>query len=247
MGSPADAPVYSFGLADLYAGKIGFEAGDGTDPITFTIQAEDELGNLSDSDSDNSGEQPASIRIPVIGLVQVGIGQASDVNLDGVLTPDVATLKLWRGSAGALTISVELHGGSSTEELLLGSHGVTSIRSSWSWDAQSEIGTLSLEDIGSASASDFRSVLNVLQLRSAVDASESYRRIIVRPHISGSAFKKDFHVREVEVSANDTPAAPPAGLEKQEVDEDATVTYIGFLCLRTRRPLCLRIHSRLCG
>ena len=212
VGSPADAPVYSFGLADLYAGKIGFEAGDGTDPITFTIQAEDELGNLSDSDSDNSGEQPASIRIPVIGLVQVGIGQVSDVNSDGVLTPDEATLKLWRGAAGggALKILVELHGGSSTEELLLGSHGVTSITSSWSWDAQSEIGTLSLEgDRFCDALPNFQvPMLNVLQLRSAVDASESYRRIIVRPHISGSAFRKDFHVREVEVSAKDANEAP---------------------------------------
>ena len=155
VGSPADAPVYSFGLADLRAGKIGFLAGDGTNDITFTIQAEDDDGNLSDSDSMSNGHQPSSIRIPVVGLVQVGIGQASDVNSDGVLTPLEATLDLWRGSAGVLTISVELHGGSSTEELLLGSHGVTSIRSSWSWDAQSEIGTLSLEDIGSASASVF--------------------------------------------------------------------------------------------
>ena len=40
-GSTANAAVYSFSLADLRAGKIGFLAGDGTNPITFTIQAED--------------------------------------------------------------------------------------------------------------------------------------------------------------------------------------------------------------
>ena len=46
-----------------------------------------------------------------------------------------------------------------------------------------------------------------------------YRRILVRPDISGSAFKKDFHVREVKVSAkdaNDAPEKPAAGLEKQD-------------------------------
>ena len=174
VGSPADAPVYSFSLADLRAGKIGFLAGDGTNPITFTIQAEDDDGNLSDSDSDNSGEQPSSVRIPVVGLVKVGIGETSSVNSDGVLTPLEETLKLWRGAAsgGALTILVELHGGSSTEELLLGSHGVTSITSSWSWDAQSGIGTLSLEGDSTATALNFRAMLDVLQLRSAVGASD---------------------------------------------------------------------------
>ena len=39
-----------FSLADLRAGKIGFRGGDGTSNITFTIQAVDDQGNLSDSD-----------------------------------------------------------------------------------------------------------------------------------------------------------------------------------------------------
>ena len=229
----AGSQYQEFSLADLRAGKIGFLAGDGTNDITFTIQAEDDDGNLSDSDSVSNGHQPSSIRIPVVGLVEVGIGETISVNLDGALTPLEATLELWRGAAsgGALTILVELHGGSSTEELLLGSHGVTSIRSSWIWDAQSEIGTLSLEDIGSASASDFRAMLDVLQLRSAVGASDSYRRILVRPAISGSAFKKDFHVREVKVSVNDAPQAPAGGLDDHAVKEDvasdhASATYV---------------------
>ena len=111
-----------FSLADLRADKIGFLAGDGTNPITFTIQAEDDDGNLSDSDSDNSGEQPASVRMPIVGLEKVIGGRTSSVNSDGVLTPNVATLNLWRGAAGALKILVKLHGGSSTEELLLRSH-----------------------------------------------------------------------------------------------------------------------------
>ena len=160
--------------------------------------------------------------------MKVGIGQASDVNLDGVLTPDVATLKLWRGSAGVLTISVELHGGSSTEELLLGSHGVTSITPLWDWDAQTGIGTLSLGGDSTTTALNFQAMLNVLQLRSAVGASEGYRRILVRPDISGSAFRKDFHVREVEVSAkdaNEAPKKPADPLPERPVDEDATVTY----------------------
>ena len=227
VGSPADVPVYSFSLEDLYAGKIGFEAGDGTNPIAFTIQAEDELGNLSDSDSDNSGEQPANVRIPVVGLEKVIGGRTSSVNSDGALTPVEATLDLWRGAAvgGTLTILVELHAGLSGEELLLGSHGVTSITSSWSWDAQSGIGTLSLEGDSTATALNFRAMLDVLQLRSAVGVSDSYRRILVRPDISGSAFRKDFHVREVKVYVNDAPEKPAAGLDDQTVAEHATVTY----------------------
>ena len=229
-GSPADAAVYSFSLADLRAGKIGFLAGDGTNPITFTIQAEDDDGNLSDSDSDNSGDQSSSVRIPVVGLVKVSIGGTSEVNSDGVLTPLEETLNLWRGAGagGALKILVELHDGLSGEELLLGSHGVTSITSSWIWDAQSGIGTLSLEGDSTATALNFRAMLDVLQLRSAVGASEGYRRILVRPDISGSALRKDFHVREVKVSGNDVneaPKKPAGGLADQPVDEDATATY----------------------
>ena len=223
-GSPADAAVYSFSLADLRAGKIGFLAGDGTNDITFTIQAEDDDENLSDSDSVRSGDQPSSVRIPVVDLEKVIVGETSSVNSDGALTPDVATLNRWRGAAGALTIFVELHRGENIEELLLGSHGVTSITSSCSWDAQSGIGTLSLQGSGSASASDFRSVLDVLQLRSAVGASDSYRRILVRPDISGSAFRKDFHVREVKVYVNDAPEA--SKVPDKRVDEDATATYV---------------------
>ena len=228
VGSPVDAPVYSFSLADLRSGKIGFLAGDGTNDITFTIQAEDDDGNLSDSDSVHSGEQPASVRIPVVGLEKVIGGRTSSVNSDGALSPVAATLNRWRGAAvgGALTILVELHQGQSADELLLElGHGVGSITSSWNWDVQSGIGTLSLEGSSSASASDFRSVLGFLQLRSAVGVSDSYRRILVRPDISGSAFRKDFHVREVKVYVNDAPEKPAADLPEQLVDEDATVTY----------------------
>ena len=221
----AGSRYQEFSLADLRAGKIGFEAGDGTNPITFTIQAEDDQGHLSDSDSVRSGYQSSSVRIPVVGLEELIGGETSSVNSDGALTPVEATLDLWRGAAGTLTILVELHHGLSGEELLLGSHGVASITSSWRWDPKREIGTLSLEGSNSASSSDFRSVLGFLQLRSAVGVSDSYRRILVRPDISGSAFRKDFHVREVKVSGNDAPEAPAAGLADQPVDEDATFTY----------------------
>ena len=223
-GSPADAPVYSFSLADLRADKIGFLSEDESNDITFTIQAEDDEGHLSDSDSVRSGDQPSSVRIPVVGLVKVIVGEPSSVNLDGALTPDLATLNRWRGAAGALTILVELHRGENIEELLLGSHGVTSIVSSWSWDPERKIGTLSLQGSSSARASDFRSVLGFLQLRSAVGVSEGYRRILVRPDISGSAFRKDFHVREVKVYVNDAPEA--SKVPDKRVDEDATATYV---------------------
>ena len=205
----------------------------GRSDITFTIQAEDDDGNLSDSSSVRSGAQPARVRIPVVGLEKAIFGRASSVNSDGALTPVAATLNRWRGASvgGALTIFVELHRAKNSDELLVGSgHGVTSIVSSWRWDAQSEIGILSLEGSRSARASDFRSVLSFLQLRSAVDSSDSYRRILVRPDISGSAFRKDFHVREVKVYVNDAPSAPAAGLDDHAVKEDvasdhATATY----------------------
>ena len=159
--------MYSFSLADLRAGKIGFLAGDGLqagngEQITFTIQAEDDDGNLSDSSSVRSGAQPARVRIPVVGLEKAIFGRASSVNSDGALTPVAATLNRWRGASvgGALTIFVELHRAKNSDELLVGSgHGITSIVSSWRWDAQSGIGILSLEGSRSARASDFRSVL----------------------------------------------------------------------------------------
>ena len=150
----------------------------------------------------------------------------------------MATLNRWRGEAvgGALTILVELHGGLSVEELLLGSHGVASIVSSWRWDAQSGIGTLSLEGDSTATALNFRAMLDVLQLRSAVGASEGHRRILVRPDISGSAFRKDFHVREVKVYVNDAPQAPAVGLSDHTVTEDeSAVTYRVPASLRTTR------------
>ena len=42
VGSPVHAPVYTFSLEDLRAGKIGIMAGDGTNAVTFTIQAVDQ-------------------------------------------------------------------------------------------------------------------------------------------------------------------------------------------------------------
>ena len=65
-----------FSLADLRAGKIGFLAGDGTSDITFTIQALDDHGNLSDSDrNDNQNDaDPASVSIPVVALKEIEAG-----------------------------------------------------------------------------------------------------------------------------------------------------------------------------
>ena len=157
---------------------------------------------MSDSDSVRIGEQPASVRIPVVGLVKVSIGETSDVNLDGVLTPRAATLDLWRGYEYSVLVDLG--------------------------PAEGGVGTLSLRGDSTATSLNFRAVLDVLQLRSAAASSEDYRRILVRPDISGSAFRKDFHVREVEVSAkdaNEAPKKPADPLPEQPVDEDATVTY----------------------
>ena len=121
---------------------------------------------------------------------------------------------------------MELHRGENIEKLLLGSHGVTSIVSSWSWDPERKIGTLSLEGDSTATALNFRAMLDVLQLRSAVGASEGHRRILVRPDISGSAFRKDFHVREVKVYVNDAPEASRLAFPGSVKEDDpAVVTY----------------------
>ena len=98
VGSPADAPVYSFSFAELRAGKIGFPAGDGTNSITFTMQAEDDNGELSDSDPDNSGDRPSSVRILLVGLEKLIGGRTSSVNSDGALTPGAAIPNLWRSA-----------------------------------------------------------------------------------------------------------------------------------------------------
>ena len=201
-----------FSLADLRAGKIGFLAGDGTNPITFTIQALDDHGNLSDSDrNDNQNDaDPASVSIPVVALEEIEAGQKGALNDDGRLTPDAATLNRWRGASvsGALTIFVELQGGKSgivvleegavVEESLSLSAGASNITATW--DAVND--RLSLQGNASATVSDFEAALGALQLQTVRFKEDSYRTISVRPNISGDVPNKDFYVRKVKVGAS---------------------------------------------
>ena len=195
-----------FTLADLRAGKVGFLAGDGTSDITFTIQALDDHGNLSDSDrNDNQNDaDPASVSIPVIALKGIEAGQKGALNDDGRLTPDAATLNRWRGASvgGALTIFVELQGGKSgnvvlgegaVEESLSLSAGASNITAIW--DAVND--RLSLQGNASATVSDFEAALGALQLQTVRFEEDSYRTISVRPNISGDVPNKDFYVRKV--------------------------------------------------
>ena len=200
-----------FTLADLRAGKVGFLAGDGTSDITFTIQALDDHGNLSDSDrNDNQNDaDPASVSIPVIALKEIEAGQKGALNGDGRLTPDAATLNRWRGASvgGALTIFVELQGGKSgivvlgegaVEESLSLSAGASNITATW--DAVND--RLSLQGNASATVSDFEAALGALQLQTVRFKEDSYRTISVRPNISGDVPNKDFYVRKVKVGAS---------------------------------------------
>ena len=196
-----------FSLEDLRAGKIGILAGDGTKPITFTIQAVDDVTHESDSEG---------VTIKVVALQEVVAGNvvSSSINADGVLTPDPDTRSAWISAAGGvpLTIFVDLKDGESglamregkvrsvAERLVVGSHGVAADKITISWDATEW--RLSLLGSRAATSADFKAVLDVLQLETVFSATEGYRTISVHPHISGDVYRKDFYVRDVKVATS---------------------------------------------
>ena len=113
-----------FTLAELQAGRIAFLAGDGVasadggegKKITFQIQAADAAdgtANLSDSDPDTDGTQPAPVSIRVVALKEVEAGQEDALNDDGGLTPDPDTLQAWIDADSTLEIFLELQGAKS--------------------------------------------------------------------------------------------------------------------------------------
>ena len=127
--------------------------------LTFEIQADDGT-HLSDSDYyDNEDDaDPLGVSIRVVALKEIYAGKEMPVNDDhratsgdGALTPGDATLDDWIDAAtgSRLRVLVKLEGGKRGDALFLeDGHGVTTITSSWSWDEDTAIGTLSLQSDG---------------------------------------------------------------------------------------------------
>ena len=124
---------------------------------------------------------------------------------DGALTPVDATLDDWIDAAtgSRLRVLVRLEGGRRGDALFLeDGHDITSITSSWSWDEDTAIGTLSLRSNGSATADDFQAVLNALALRTVRFSGASARTISVRPDVAAEVEKKDYYTRDVLIRAS---------------------------------------------
>ena len=230
-----------FTLADLRAGKVGFLAGDGTSDITFTMQALDDRGNLSDSDRSTPDPDPESVSVSVVARKEIDAGKEMPVNDDrkavrgdGALTPGDAILDGWISAAtgSRLSVLVRLEGGRKGDVLFLeDGHGIVSITSSWSWDDSTGIGILSLQSDGSATPDDFQTVLNALALRTVRFPSASVRTISVRPDMTAEVRKKDYYVRDVLIRS---PAAPYVGVQKMSylkfgTDDRAILSSSEFL------------------
>ena len=198
-----------FSLADLQSGLIAFFPNVDASTLTFDIQADDGM-HLSDSDPAD-GTQPAGVSIRVVALKEIDAGKKMPINDDrratgenGALTPGDATLGNWIDTAtSSLRVFVKLEGGKAGETLFLeDGHGITTIASSWSWSADTNIGILSLESDGSATVDDFQTVLNALALQTDRFASASSRTISVRPDIDVDVWQKDYYTRDLLVRAS---------------------------------------------
>ena len=165
-GSPLG--YYAFTLADLQDGLIAFFANADASTLTFKVQAADDgmpgdptsSPNLSDSDPDTDGTQPAPVSIRVVALKEVEAGQEDALNDDGGLTPDPDTLQAWIDADSTLEIFLELQGGKSgivvpeegvVEEVLSLSGSVSNITATW--DAGND--RLSLQGSASATVGNF--------------------------------------------------------------------------------------------
>ena len=220
-GSPLG--YYAFTLADLQGGLIAFFAKADASTLTFKVQAADDgmpgdptsSPNLSDSDPDTDGTQPAPVSIRVVALKEVEAGQEDALNDDGGLTPDPDTLQAWLDADGTLEIFVELQKGKSgivvpeegeVEEFLSLSGSVSNITATW--DETKD--RLSLQGSLLATVGNFEAALGALQLQTVRFKDDSTRTISVRPNVAGDVPKKDFHVREVKVGAS--PREPLLGV-----------------------------------
>ena len=188
------AAYYAFTFADLQAGKIAFLAGDGRqasggEQITFKVQAVDDDGNLSDSDDATPGAQTADGSVGVDRAAVATIaGKRMSINKDGVLTPDVTTLGLWKGAAsgrsGTLHVVVRLVNKQDGDILSLGT-GYDANKFTPVWDEKK--GEISLEITPAATIPDIQAALGLLMLETKVPNSASVRtsQVWVFPIFSG--------------------------------------------------------------
>ena len=182
-----------FSLADLRAGKIGFKGGDGTSNITFTIQAVDDQGNLSDSDPTTANTmEPANGEILLFPPMKSTAGYGSLINEDGGLMPDTKTLNVWMKVAQehrkTLHVIVKVLGWETGDVLSLkgGSYDASKITPDWGeteWDETEW--ELSLEILDGATAEDIQAALRALWLETKLSDLASTRKIVVFPTLPG--------------------------------------------------------------
>ena len=192
MGLATGAAYYAFTFADLQAGKVAFLAGDGLqsgdgERIAFKVQAVDDDGNLSDSDV-TPGDQPADGTIAVDrAAVAVTAGVDRLINTDDVLTPDAATLGLWKGAAsgrsGTLHVVVRLGNKQDGDILSLGTGYDANKFTPGAWNAGT--GELPLQIASGATEADIQAALKLLELRAELSLSSSTRKVWVFPILSG--------------------------------------------------------------
>ena len=204
---------YAFTLADLRAGLVSFLLDEDATALVFTIQAADDgvpgdqnsPPHLSDSSFGDNNPDPINVSVPVVSLKEITAGKEMPVNDHGRLTPDDGTLRTWIAAAtnAELVVLVTLEGAGSGDALFLTSgHGVTTITSSWNWDADTGVGTLSLRSAGSATPAEFQTVLNELALRTARFATARDATISVRPDVVSEVEKQDYYTRIVLLGAS---------------------------------------------
>ena len=184
-----------FTLADLKAGKIAFLAGDGLasgegTKVVFQVQAADAAdnnANLSDSDPQTPDKDPVGAEILVGITAKVTAGFRGLINADGVLSPDEATLGVWKQSAtthsGTLHVIVRLGDMQDGDILSLRTgYDATKIKTA-DWDATKK--ELSIEFDNAATPSEMKTVLGFLEFESALSDSASTRKVWVFPTLSG--------------------------------------------------------------
>ena len=187
-----------FTLAELRAGKIALQGGDGLQGsdgsrITFEIQAADDgdgtagsAPNLSDSDSTTNTPDPVGVEIVVVAPVGTTAGYRVSLNADGVLSPNAATFGMWLENAGTysgtLQVVVKLFGKLSGDVLSLRTgYDTNKITSGWN----QATGELSLTLTPGTTVSDIRTALALLEFESALSGSESTRKVWIFPTLSG--------------------------------------------------------------
>ena len=217
-----------FTLTQLRDGLVSLLPDAGVSTLTFRIQARDaglpgtpgSPAHLSDSDyyDKENDADPVGVSIRVVPRKEIEAGKEMPVNdesADGALTPGDATLDAWisASTSSQLRALVELKGGKVGDTLFLeDGHGITTITSSWSWDEDTAIGTLSLQSDGTATPDHFQAMLNALALRTVRSASASVRTISVRPDVTVEVEKKDYYTRDVLVRKSH--AAPYVGVQR---------------------------------